>query len=502
MLITIIVSMIIASVNVNACVLSFNEYEETEVMQSYVIGDYIFDVTTMTPSLEDLATAARSVEKGKEVEIYNIMYIPAIDYYNSYEIFSKEESYDRNEFPYIDVTYLYTSHIGTDSYSMFQCKNENMLIEYLTLETEGESLYKTSATRGIEIVSDEGIKEIKYCFTSSNTCKPTISSEVEETDGNKIVKIEYPSNKEAVHMCVEAFDKNGNTSGIECDEEYVYVDRERIDIQAKEESTIVKEGNPESVSNLFDITYPVSGGKVYYYYYGENNQRKLLSSLSDLPSGVSTIQVIGRAGNGLQNTTTTEVTVEKYKVEYKGINEISHLIYNSTVDLSKEAPKAGYEFIGWSKTEKNQEVINKLYVTEDIVLYPVYKKEIEVEFEVQKKDGNKMASTEYAKVSCMIEPGENECKIKVPEINGKVGYEALGWNQDKSKTVELVGGETLSVSANIKYYSVTRETQPQTVTIHYYGNDKIESEVRTCYRYNQETECEVDLSGINVQEYR
>ena len=46
--------------DVKACEMSYNEYKDRKIVQSFVVGDYIFNVDNgYSPSLEDFAEAAR-----------------------------------------------------------------------------------------------------------------------------------------------------------------------------------------------------------------------------------------------------------------------------------------------------------------------------------------------------------------------------------------------------------------------------------------------------------
>ena len=60
-------------INVNAIVLNENEYLNLGIRRSYIVGDYIFDLSKHNPTLRDLLLAAQTEDKGEAyiIEIKN-----------------------------------------------------------------------------------------------------------------------------------------------------------------------------------------------------------------------------------------------------------------------------------------------------------------------------------------------------------------------------------------------------------------------------------------------
>ena len=495
-IIALVIMLIMIASKVDACVLSYQEYTEEKIRHAYVVGEYILDAYNNTPNLEDFATAARSIKADEEVYVYDMVYLESVDMFYYLNMFEDNSLVMGSEnFPFVDVTYYYKSHVSENDYKLYTCVNEEMEVKYLTLTSVGESTYKTSATRGIQLTSNAGISEVRYCFTSESECVPNQKKEIPNQDVVNI-ELEYPDSSSSTHVCVETRDNSNKTSGIVCDTTYMYVDSKQIEIVDKTSENTVKEGTPQAVSELFDITYPVSGGKVYYYYYDAANKKNLLTSISDLPSGNNTIEVIGRSGNGLVNSVQKDIRVEKYKVKYEGIEEEDQKAYGEYADLGKEAEKNGYEFIGWNRDKFAKYAEEKIIVTEDMTLYPIFKREIKVSFEVK----NEYASVEYREISCEIMNEETECEVRVPKIDGKIGYTALGFSKDK-ESHEAEIGESIKVSEDTTVYGITKKNTAQTATIYYYDNE-IKSKILKCYLYNGENECEVNLSEIEAGSYK
>ena len=317
----IIMLLVFFSSTVKACEIEYDEYKTLGIKQSYIVGDYVFVADSgYSPSLEDFAIAARTIPEGEDEYIYNIFLskIGNTEYFRFLEIFSKEESKDSSDFPYIDVTYEYRANIRGASdkdYKIYTCQVDTINVNYTTLETEGELEYKTRAVRTVNVTSSDGISGIKYCFTTGNECQPNKNGNVE----NGLAKIEYESKIGGQRVCVEAKDRNGNTSGVVCDETLVKVDKESAEVNATNELGTVVEKEPHTLEELFEIIFSVSGGEVTYFYYVEENgenKKYLLSNLADLPSGNIEVEAKVNGGNGLVTTEKRVIEVVKNKVTY------------------------------------------------------------------------------------------------------------------------------------------------------------------------------------------
>ena len=504
---------------VEACVLTYDEYKETEIQHAYIIGDYVFNMDEgYSPSLYDIAIAARSIPETEEEYILDVYNIPAGNgkyEYEKWNIF--EGGFDTNPRGFkVDVTWEYWANIvgaTEDEYDMFICMvgDCDIKVNYTTLETVGEGEYKTSATRTVQVEGTNKIKEAYYCLTPGETCEPNQKATI-NADGT--FEVDYPTSISGNKVCVKAVDEYGNFTDVICDDKYVLVDGNSASAKATEVLGTVIEKEPNPLDELFDVTYSVSGGETIYYYYTEENGEKvknLLTDLSDLPEGEIEVEVKVIGGNGLVTTETRVITVKKHKVTYdyktnggesSDIEEYK-ASYKGKAKLNEKAYKSGYEFIGWSLDKDGTTGITSLVVEEDVTLYAIFKGNIGANFKIKTKDGSIPATTENERVECEVYNNTKECKVEVPTLNAKVGYEALGWSSEEySKTAELFGGEEMIIQKDATYYSVTRSKTGKTATFNTIKDGEIYQEILKCYPYNGETSCTIDPSGVTSEEYK
>lgn len=500
------------------CNLKYDEYTEENIEHAYVIGEYVFNLDTgYSPSLEDIAHAARTIPEGKEEYIYDIYNISDLNgeyEYEKWEVLDSEFDGNKKNLS-IDVSYEYWANIRgatEDEYDLFYCQvgSDTLDVIYTTLDTVGESEYKTEATRTAQITSTNKISKVEYCITTASECTPDTEATLES---DNTIKISYDTNIAGQKVCVKAYDEIGNYTDIICDNQYVLVDKESAILEATEVLGTVIEKEPNGLEELFDITYSVSGGEVDYFYYIEENgikEKYLLTDLSDLPEGEIEVEAKVISGNGLVTTETRVITVVKHVVtyDYKTNGGTSSDIteykasYKGKAKLSEVAYKEGYEFIGWNLDPNATTGLDTLVVEEDTTLYAIYKGNIGAEFIVKTKDGSIPATTEYETVECEVYNNVDRCNVTIPMLNAKVGYEAIGWSKTEyNKTAEYVGGETIEIKSKEKYYSVTRDKTGKTVTYNSYRDGEIIQDLIKCYPYNGETSCTVDPSGITSDEY-
>ena len=508
-IIVMIIMNILMISDVKACEMSYNEYKDRKIVQSFVVGGYIFNVDNgYSPSLEDFAKAARSIKDGEEVKIYNIMMIGDI-YYKTTEVFSNKSTTERNEFPEIDVAYEYRASIRgakKSDYDLITCKNKDIKIRYTGLYTEGSNEYKRKAIRYASIQSENAIEEAKYCTTIQGSCTPDKELTVKGTEN--IVEIEYETNASAQKICIEASDKNGS-SKIECDEETVKVDKEPIKITKTQESVEIVEGKSKSLGDLFEVKYGVSGGTLQYLSTQED-EKQLINDMSELKNGEAEIEIIATSGSGIVTRETTNVEIRKNKVTYDywtnggttATKETGEVSYNGLADLNVEAKKEGYTFVGWNIDKDAHVGLQTKKITEDITLYAIYKKEVTAEFIVTKNGEKVPAVSEETKKTCTLYGNETNCTIEIPSISAKMGYKAVGWSKtERSKTAEYVGKEKIEINKDEKYYSVTYEKTALSATFITYNGTTPEENVLKCYKYNGESSCQIDVSGLVSKPY-
>ena len=126
--------------------------------------------------------------------------------------------------------------------------------------------------------------------------------------------------------------------------------------------------------------------------------------------------------------------------------------YGTAVDLSVQASKYGWEFVGWSIYPDATTGLTELPMgDEDIVLYAIFKKVITVTFIDMNVDT--LVSRE---VSTTIYGTKEQGSILVPEQNTYTGWNSLGWCIDKDVGAEVMAssGTTIYLSENAVYYGL------------------------------------------------
>ena len=508
-IIGIIISILVIS-DVKACEISYDEYKSKGIVQSFVVGDYIFNVDNgYSPSLEDFAEAARSIKDGEEVKIYNIMMIGDI-YYKATEVFTNKSTTEVSEFPKIDVGYVYRKSIRGASekdYDIITCKNKGIKINYTGLYTEGQNEYKRKAIRYASIQSSEKVKSAQYCTTIKGFCEP--DKDLAVGSNENLVEIEYDTDESAQRICIKAENIQGE-SEIECDKETVKVDKEPIKIAKAQENVEVVEGKSKTLGDLFEVTYGVSGGTLQYIK-EQNGEKDIINDTSELTSGSAKVELIATTGSGIVSKESVDLNVRKNKVTYdywtnggSGVSKrTGEVSYNGLADLSVEATKDGYIFVGWNEDATSTVGIKEKRITEDTTLYAIYKKELKASFIVSKNGEKIPAVSEETEKTCTIYGNETECSIEVPIISAKMGYIAVGWSkEERSKKADYIGEETIKINKDESYYSVTYEKNAISATFITYEDGKIKETIEKCHRYNGESTCEIDASKITSDAYK
>ena len=121
---------------------------------------------------------------------------------------------------------------------------------------------------------------------------------------------------------------------------------------------------------------------------------------------------------------------------------------------------SGYEAIGWNgnKNSTSSEVKggDKIKISKDVTYYSISRKSnaLKATFSIQ----NGMATASGGVTKCYLYNGKTSCEITAPNLTAnKPETTIIGWNTDKSaKTSSLNVGTKISISQNIKYYSITK----------------------------------------------
>ena len=157
--------------NVNAVKLGQSEYEEYGMKRAYVIGNYVFDLSKHNPTLGDLMIANQTNPVG-QASIIEIKIATNIDGEITREYRELLTGTKLDEFPDIDVNYIYRSQINYDNPEL----EDKIVLE--EAGAGGEQITDTS----IPICSwDELVENLEVGNTSSISLSCTDESGIKTT---------------------------------------------------------------------------------------------------------------------------------------------------------------------------------------------------------------------------------------------------------------------------------------------------------------------------------
>lgn len=136
------------------------------------------------------------------------------------------------------------------------------------------------------------------------------------------------------------------------------------------------------------------------------------------------------------------------------VYELKHK--NESIDLSVEAQKEGYDFIGWST---NKDATNKIYSlnmsSKNIYLYALYRKNIEISF-----DANEGYNTPNSQTATLYNNDENVSVRLTSSIPTREGYIFKGWTDEKtSSEVKYQPGQAYSFDNDCTLYAVWEKSE-------------------------------------------
>ena len=110
-----IFALFIGSSSVEAKVLTIEDYKELDLVNAFVVGNYIFDSSKgFAPSLEDFAIAARTIPTQEQEYIYQLMYDEKALEDKQFQIssvFTNQTLFGWENFPVLDVKYIFWNNI-------------------------------------------------------------------------------------------------------------------------------------------------------------------------------------------------------------------------------------------------------------------------------------------------------------------------------------------------------------------------------------------------------
>src|SRR5574344_1673527 len=482
-----------------SCELTYEEYAKLGIRSSYVVGDYVFNRDEgFSPSIEDISIASRSIKTGKS-EYVDDLFVGSTTRFRYSELLSNTSTTDVSGFPNIDVLHVYLNHIKTASEAEhydLTCP-ANMELTFKGLTSVGDGTFVTSANRLVSVSSSNGISKASYCITSDSSCTPNTDTQVDE---NNTFNVSYPglSSKGEI-ICVEGYDKDSNASGVTCDTTRVYVDSHAPSVSDLNVSKITEGTEEVSLSDLFDVSYSVSGGKAKYFYY-DGDTKLILNDVSSLSGGEIKDEVKVTGGNNLvtikQGTISVGLNSIKYMADGKEI-ETRNVVNGANADLSVEATKEGYTFMGWNTSSSAHEGLSSYQVTSDTTLYAIFKKELKGTFKVYSVSEEVPAVESSGIETCSIYNEETSCEIGSPTLSANPKYEVIGYSDTENSTVANVSN-IISLSEDKTFYSVTKKIIAPTGTfITGYKDGKYISTLISCNLYNGATSCSLDATEVN-----
>ena len=179
-------------------------------------------------------------------------------------------------------------------------------------------------------------------------------------------------------------------------------------------------------------------GGVYYYNYSDDTK--------ECPSSISLYRTL---------------TYNYQKNGGSKKDEKVDLLPGSKVNLKNgDNSKKGYDFIGWNNNHKSHKGFTEFTMpSNDVTLYAIYKKKIEITFTVQ---NTSLVKASAEKANCKLYNNDGGCIITTPTLTAKTtGIEILGWSTKKGaaskKDVDVKAGQKITVSKDDEYFDVVKK---------------------------------------------
>ncbi|MGM9937551.1 MAG: lectin like domain-containing protein, partial [Candidatus Ornithomonoglobus sp.] len=116
-------------------------------------------------------------------------------------------------------------------------------------------------------------------------------------------------------------------------------------------------------------------------------------------------------------------------------------------DLSVDAYKDTYEFVGWNTDKNATEGMTQYIVTEDVTLYAIFKKTVMAQF---MNEANDVQSVQYA----VLYNNADTAAVTAPEPLSKDGWETDGWRSDTEAAPASCKSGAVRISGDTYFYPV------------------------------------------------
>ena len=371
-------------------------------------------------------------------------------------------------------------------YLVVQDKNGN---KTPTKEIEINNIDKIAPTANVEIIKSNKNSVVIKVFGNDNDENLLYSF-----DGGEFTKTNTFEVKESREVKIYVKDSAGNTSS-----EIVYfVDKKEF--VSNKKYVINYHGNGVDLSNTYSIC-TIKNNKCNVTLPNIIREGYEILGWSKDKNSKNPEYKIEEEINIDKNIDLYAITRKEVSVtfDYNGINPDKIVKTCSVYGNEKcevEVPDFDFEFgkiIGWNINNNSESVLvsssNKIYVDEDITLYALAYRDINLEF-----DQNGSDSISSSKMKCKVINNNEGCYVTLPTIK-KQDAEILGWsiNPDNTQAEYLSDNKTL-IKENLKLYAITKTN----LIVEFYKNgaDSITSNKQSCSFYNKNKSCSIKTPTI------
>ena len=177
-----------------------------------------------------------------------------------------------------------------------------------------------------------------------------------------------------------------------------------------------------------------------------------------------------------------------------------------SVNLPTFSANSGFEMLGWAETANATSATlsgNTILLETDKTFYSVTKKSSPLSVTFSLQDSRAATISGERNAFCELFNGATSCLVRTPSLVTNPGYDALGWNEERSATSGTYGDNVeIPLSESTTFYSITRESSPISAefVLQAPSVSSLEGGTTSCRRYNGATTCEViapTLRGSN-----
>lgn len=347
-----------------------------------------------------------------------------------------------------------------------------------------------------------------YKYNGKSTCMIT-TPEITVNDGFSILGWDKNSNATSATWNVNSkYSVSENTTYYAIIKQGV---KYNVTFEVQDENAVtaskISDSCTPGANNSCEVTVPILIGKTGYEVIGWSTDKN--AETATIKSG----DVIVLTGNGQKLYTITKkltpvtITFNVNGAESIGDTSKQCFKYNGknscTIVSPSITPKLNDVAIGWNTSATatislwNQNTSKDVSSNETYYAITNGTVDYTATFEVQ--DPNAVSDSSTITRSCTISNGKTSCDVYTPVKVANSGYEILGWSQSQYATTdEVPNSSSVSLTkSNTKYYLVTRKKV--TVTYNKNSAESISFDSKSCYKYNGEESCDVNVPKITAK---